>query len=62
MLAVEDISRVTAHKLDIIHGRLENLREMANAALRRSLSERLRKQMGAVQTPFPITGSNGWQR
>jgi len=62
MLVVEDISRVTAHKLDIMYGRLENLREMANAALRRSLSERLRKQMGAAQTAFPITGSNGWQR
>jgi hypothetical protein len=41
MLAVEDISRITAHKLNIIHARLENLREMANAALRRSLGEKL---------------------
>lgn len=41
ILAVEDIGRVTANKLNIIHGRLENLREVANAALRRALSERL---------------------
>jgi len=41
MLVVEDISRITANKLNIIHARLENLREMANAALRRSLGEKL---------------------
>ena len=33
ILVVEDISRITANKLNIIYGRLENLREMANAAL-----------------------------
>lgn len=62
MLVVEDISRITAHRLDIMYGRLENLREMANAALQRSLSERLRKQMGAVQTPFPIAAQSGEAR
>ena len=41
MLVVEDISRITANKLNIIYGRLENLRELANATLRRSLSEKL---------------------
>lgn len=41
MLVVEDISRITAHRLNIIHARLENLRETANAALRRSLGEKL---------------------
>lgn len=41
MLVVEDISRITPNKLNIIYGRLENLRELANAALRRSLSEKL---------------------
>jgi len=41
MLVVEDISRITANRLNIIYGRLENLRELANAALRRSLSEKL---------------------
>lgn len=41
ILAVEDISRISANKLSIIHDRLEKLREMANAALRRSLGERL---------------------
>jgi len=34
MLVVEDISRITANKLNIIYGRLENLRELANATLR----------------------------
>jgi len=41
MLVVEDISRITANKLNIIYGRLENLKELANVALRRSLSEKL---------------------
>jgi len=41
MLVVEDISRITANKLNIIYGRLENLRELANAALRQSLSKKL---------------------
>jgi len=41
ILVVKDISRITAHKLNIIHGRLEKLRGMANEALRRSLSEKL---------------------
>lgn len=44
MLVVEDISRITANKLNRIHGRLENLKEMANAALRRSLAEKLGMQ------------------
>ena len=44
LLVVEDISRITANKLNRIHGRLENLREMANAALRRSLAEKLGMQ------------------
>lgn len=67
MLAVEDIGRITASKLNIIHARLENLREMANAALRRSLCEKLGmlatgssadpprsspESKGAVQSPF----------
>lgn len=39
ILVVEDISRISANKLRIIHDRLEKLREMANAALRRSLGE-----------------------
>src|SRR5512143_1871406 len=44
MLVVEDISRITENRLSRIHGRLENLREMANAALRRSLAEKLGMQ------------------
>lgn len=39
ILVVEDIGRITAHKLNVIHARLEDLRERANAALRRSLGE-----------------------
>lgn len=41
ILAVEDISRISANRLRIIHDRLEALRDRANAALRLSLSERL---------------------
>lgn len=41
MLVVEDISQITAHKLNRIHARLEALREQANAALRNALSEKL---------------------
>jgi hypothetical protein len=52
MLVVKDISRITAHKLDIIHDRLENVREMANAALRRSLSEKL----GCLQPKQEVAG------
>lgn len=50
MLAVEDIGRITANKLNIIYGRLENVREMANAALRRFLSEKL----GMQSTRSPV--------
>lgn len=41
MLVVEDIGRIAPRKLNIIHARLQDLREMANAALRRSLGEKL---------------------
>ncbi|MHB1187546.1 MAG: hypothetical protein ACYCZ3_08085 [Thiobacillus sp.] len=44
MLVVEDISKITENKLNIIHARLEDLREMANAALRRSLGAKLGMQ------------------
>ena len=44
MLVVEDIGRITANRLNRIHGRLENLREMANAALRRSVAAKLGMQ------------------
>jgi hypothetical protein len=44
MLVVEDIGRISANKLNLIHARLEKLRDMANAALRRSLSEKLGMQ------------------
>jgi hypothetical protein len=53
MLVVEDISRITAKKLNIIHARLENLREMANAALRRSLSEKLGMRSRKSKGPGP---------
>ncbi|HEX5676010.1 MAG TPA: hypothetical protein VFX83_11540, partial [Azonexus sp.] len=47
MLVVDDISRIGENRLNIIRGRLENLREQANAALRRSLDEKLRQPPGA---------------
>ena len=53
MLVVEDISRITANRLNRIHGRLENLRERANAALRRSLSGKLGMQATSHPTDHP---------
>lgn len=50
ILVVEDISRISANRLRIIHGRLEALRDQANVALRHALNERLRKQAGHGQT------------
>lgn len=41
MLVVDDISRIGENRLNIIHGRLEKVREMANAALRQSIQEKL---------------------
>lgn len=40
MLVVDDISRISAHKLRSIHDKLEALRALANAALRRELGAR----------------------
>ena len=41
MLVVEDISRITPHRLDLIHARLEHLRDRANAALGLALGRKL---------------------
>jgi hypothetical protein len=41
MLVVEDINRITANRLNVIHARLEKLRDDANAALRHSLGEKM---------------------
>lgn len=41
ILAIEDISRISANKLGIMLGRLEKLRELANVELRRALGARL---------------------
>lgn len=41
MLVVDDISRIGESRLDIIHGRLDKVREMAKAVLRRSFQEKL---------------------
>lgn len=41
ILAVEDIGRITENKLNLILVKLENLREVASAALRQALGERL---------------------
>jgi len=53
ILAVEDVSRISANRLCIIHDRLEALRDRANAALRQSLSARLgvRSSCGPVDDP-----------
>jgi hypothetical protein len=53
VLVVEDISRISANKLRIIHGRLEALRDLANAALRQSLSEK----SGVQSTRHPVDSS-----
>jgi len=41
MLVVDDICRITPHRLDIIQARLESLRDRANAALRLALGRKL---------------------
>ena len=51
MLVVEDISQITAHKLNRIHARLEALREKANAVLRKALSEKLGGRSSGGQAP-----------
>jgi hypothetical protein len=53
MLVVEDISRVTANRLHRMLGHLENLREQANAALRRSLGEKLGMQSAGSPVDSP---------
>lgn len=45
MLVVDDITQITAHKLNIIHDRLESLKTLANNALRNALP--LRPAAGA---------------
>lgn len=40
MLVVDDIGRITAHRLNVIQERLEALRDAADAALRQALSEK----------------------
>ncbi len=49
MLVVEDISQISARRLRVIHDRLDALRELANAALRRALGERLGTQLDGGQ-------------
>lgn len=44
MLVVEDISRITVNRLNLIYDKLEKLRDVANEALRRSLGEKLGMQ------------------
>ena len=53
ILVVEDISRISATRLRILHHRLEGLRDRANAALLQSLNERLggKSAVGAVDDP-----------
>ena len=56
MLVVEDISRITPHRLDIILSRLESLRERANAALRQSLGKKLGMQAADSPADHPGRG------
>lgn len=53
ILVVDDIRRIGARKLRILHDRLEGLRDRANAALRQSLDARLcgKSAGGAVGDP-----------
>jgi hypothetical protein len=53
MLVVEDISRITANRLSRMLGRLENLRERANTALRRALGEKLGRQSASSPVGHP---------
>ena len=59
MLVVEDISRITANKLNSIHVRLEKLRDMANEALRRSLGEKLGMQSTSGPVDHPRVSRPG---
>jgi hypothetical protein len=51
ILVVDDIGRISARKQRLILGRLEALRDRANAALRLALCERLLHQPAAVRQP-----------
>ena len=53
MLVVEDISRIAANRLSHVLGRLENLREQANTALRRALGEKLGMQSASSPVGHP---------
>lgn len=53
MLVVEDISRITANRLSRMLGRLENLRERANTALRRAIGENLGSQSASSPVGHP---------
>jgi len=47
MLVVDDIGRITANRLNVMLGRLEKLRDMASAALRHCLGEKLGIRSGS---------------
>lgn len=59
ILVVDDISRISANKLRIIHDRLEALRDLANAALRLSLSKQLGRQSSSGPVDRPEKGKTG---
>lgn len=62
ILAVEDVSRISANKLRIIHDRLEALRDLANAALRLSLGKQLGRPSSSGPADRPGKGISGQTR
>jgi hypothetical protein len=62
ILVVDDISRISANKLRLIHGRLDALRDLANAALRLALSKQLGRQSSSGPLDRPAKGTSGQAR
>ena len=54
ILVVDDISRISKNKLRIVLGRLDELRDQANRALRAALLEQLAKQSSRSEADSPL--------
>lgn len=59
ILVVDDISRISIHKLRIVLGRLEALRDQANVALREALLRQLARQASLGEVNRPAVAGTG---
>ena len=59
ILVVDDISRISIHKLRIVLGRLEALRDQANVALREALLRQLARQASLGEVNRPAVADTG---